>query len=60
MKLYQKKNIIVSREVYGRFEDLVIGHEVNEEGEPVKFLGKFIVPSNYSEEEVIGLYRKEG
>ena len=49
--------IEITKEVYSRFFYLVRGYKVNEKGLPVAFLGKFIVPSNYTEEEILKLFK---
>lgn len=61
MKTYERNDIAIQREMTdNRFYDLVRAYRVNESGEPVAFLGKYIVPSNYTEDELFELYRKEG
>lgn len=61
MKIYERNDIAIQREMTdNRFYDLVRAYRVNESGEPVAFLGKYIVPSNYTEDELFELYRKEG
>ncbi len=61
MKTYERGNIAIEREMTdNRFYDLVRAYRVKESGEPEAFLGKYIVPSNYTEDELFELYRKEG
>lgn len=54
-----KYQIVIERETYSRFQDLVRAYKV-ENGEITGFMGKFIIPSNFTEEDIIALYRKEG
>lgn len=61
MKLIKDGNIVIAKEMTdNRFYDLVTGHRVDKDGVPVAFLGKYKIPSNFTEEEIIDLYRKEG
>lgn len=56
MKQIEANGIVIERETYNRFEDIVRGYKVNESGEPVAFLGKYIVTSNHTDEEIIKLF----
>lgn len=59
MKTIISGNIYIEVETFSRFENLVRAYRVEAE-EITGFLGKFIVGSNMTEEEIIKLYRKEG
>ena len=59
MKQITSGNLYIEVEPHTRFENLVRGYRVENE-EITGFLGKFIVTTNFTEEEIIGLYRKEG
>ena len=50
--------IEITKEVYDRFSYLVRGYKVNEKGLPVAFLGKFIIPTNYTEKEIMKLFKE--
>lgn len=56
MKQITSGNIVIECEPYNRFNNLVRGYKVDEQGNPVAFLGKFIVSTNYTEEEIIKLF----
>ena len=59
MKEIRKGNIVIEKEMTdNRWFDLVRGYKVNENDEPVAFLGKYQVPSNFTEEELIALFTK--
>lgn len=60
MKTYEVDNIVITREVESRFFDMVRGYKVDKSGNPIAFLGKYKIQSNFTEEEIINLYRKEG
>lgn len=59
MKSFTSGNIYIEVETYQRFTNLVRAYRIKNE-EITGFLGKFIVPSNFTEEEILNLYRKEG
>lgn len=57
MKTIRRDNIVITKEMTdNRFYDKVSGYKVNEDGNPVAFLGKYIIPSNYTEDEIVELY----
>lgn len=58
MKFIEAGNIVIEKEFIERnpFEVLVRAYRV-ENGSPVAFLGKFIVPNNMTDEEIINLYK---
>lgn len=58
MKQIKNGDIVIEIEAYNRFKNLIRGYRVNDKGEAVAFLGKFIVPTNFTEEETIKLYKK--
>lgn len=59
MKTYKNGNIIIKREMTDNiFYDRVTAHRINEKGEPIAFLGKYTIPSNYTETELFDLYTK--
>lgn len=59
MKTIKSGNIVIEKEMTdNRWYDLVRGYKVNEKNEPVAFLGKYKVPSNYTNEELIELFTK--
>lgn len=61
MRIYERGNIVIRREMTNnRFYDLVTAHKIDESGIPVAFLGKYTVPSNFTEEELFELYSKKG
>ena len=61
MRTYERENIVIQREMTdNRFYDMVRAYRVNKSGEPVAFLGKYTVPSNFTEDELFDIYRKEG
>ena len=57
MKIIRRDNIAITKEMTdNRFYDKVSGYKVNEDGNPVAFLGKYIIPSNYTDDEIVELY----
>ena len=61
MKIYERENIAIKREMTdNRFYDMVTGYRIDKFGNPTNFLGKYKVPSNFTEDELFELYRKEG
>lgn len=57
MKIIRRDNIAITKEITdNRFYDKVSGYKVNEDGNPVAFLGKYIIPSNYTDDEIVELY----
>lgn len=62
MRIYERGNIVIRREMTrNRFYDMVTAHKFDESGTPIAFLGKYTVPSNFTEEELFELYsKKEG
>ena len=59
MKTIRKDNIVIRKEMtQNRFYDMVTGHRVDNDGRPVAFLGKYTIPSNYTNEEIIKLFDK--
>lgn len=56
MKQITSGNIVIEREPYNRFKDIVRGYKVDEQGNPVAFLGKYIITTNYTDEEIINLF----
>ena len=59
MKTYKNGNIIIKREMTeNRFYDRVTGYRINENGEPIAFLGKYTTPSNYTEKDLFDLFGK--
>ena len=58
MKTIESGNIVIEKEFIERnhFEILVRAYRV-ENGSPVAFLGKFIVPNNMTDTEIIRLYK---
>lgn len=58
MKSIQVGNIVIEKEMTdNRWYTLVRGYRVNENGEPIAFLGKYQV-SGYTDEEIIKLFTK--
>ena len=58
MKTIADGNLLIEIETYTRFENLVRGYKVNTNGEAVAFLGKFIVTTNYTLNDIINLYKE--
>lgn len=58
MKFIEAGNIVIEKEFIERnpFEVLVRAYRVENESS-VAFLGKFIVPNNMADEEIINLYK---
>lgn len=58
MKFIEAGNIVIEKEFIERnpFEVLIRAYRVENES-PVAFLGKFIVPNNMTDEEIINLYK---
>ena len=56
MKQIEANGIVIEREPYNRFEDIVRGYKVDEQGNPVAFLGQYIITTNYTEEEIKKLF----
>lgn len=57
MKTIRRDNIVITKEMTdNRFYYKVSGCKVNEDGNPVALLGKYIIPSNYTDDEIVELY----
>ena len=60
MKDIKVGNIVIEKEMTeNRFYDLVRGYRIDESGRPIAFLGKFFVPSNFTDGEIIKLYTRK-
>lgn len=57
MKTFENGNLLIEVETYSRFENIVRGYKTNASGEAVAFLGKYIVTTNYTVDELINLYK---
>ena len=59
MREFIHNDMLIQREYYGRFEDLVRAYIIDPDKNPsLRFLGKYIVGSNATEDDIINLFTK--